>query len=67
MPLFLITKKITTYLTVDCADETQARAWNDRIVAALEAEGGFPIPDTMVDDFVAECNPDETTVALLED
>lgn len=66
MPLFLITKKITASLTVDCADAEQARAWGDKMVATLEDRDGNPIPADAVDDFEAECNPDETTIELLD-
>ena len=67
MPLFLITKRMTAYLSIDCADAEQARAWGDKIVATLEDKDGNPIPADAIDDFVAECNPDETTVELLDD
>jgi len=58
---------MTAYLSIDCADAEQARAWGDKIVATLEDQDGNPIPADAVDDFEAECNPDETTVELLDD
>lgn len=67
MPLYLIRKKITTYLTVDCGDINQAIAWSERIVATLEDDDGNSISPDVIDDFEASTNPDETTIELLDE
>ena len=67
MPRFLITKKITAYLTVNCNDEEQAQAWGGKIVATLEEPDGSQVSDDIVEDFEAECNPRETMIELLAD
>ncbi len=67
MPRFLITKKITAYVTVDCANRGEARSWSERILATLEDENGNQISPDAVDDFEAESSPKETRIELLED
>jgi len=67
MPLYLITKPMTAYLTVDCKDEEEATEWGKRIVAGLEDENGKPVPPRAVEEFVAEFYPAEMIVELLED
>lgn len=68
MPLFQITMKITAYLTVDCADEEQARAWSRRIVATLEDEEGNQIPPDAIDDFEADyCPKKDVMIELLDE
>jgi hypothetical protein len=68
MPRFLITMKITAYLTVDCADEEQARAWSRRIVATLEDEDGNQIPPDAIDDFEADyCLKNDIVIELLDE
>jgi hypothetical protein len=67
MPLYLIKKKITTYLTVDCDDINQAIAWSERIVATLEDDDGNSISLDAIDDFEASANPDEITIELLDE
>lgn len=68
MPLFLITKKITAYLTVDCANEEQAQAWSRRIVATLEDEDGNEIPPDTIDDFEADyCLKKDIVIELLDE
>jgi hypothetical protein len=67
MPLFLITQKMTAYLTVECADREEARAWGERIYATLEDEDGNPIPPDAVEEFEAESGTREMWIELLED
>ncbi len=67
MPLYFITKQITTYLTVNCNNVYEAHAWGKRIVAGLEDENGKPVPPRAVEEFVAEFYPAEMTVELLEE
>ena len=57
MPFYRIEKKMTATLTVECADEEEARAWVKRIVATLEDEEGHPIPLEAVEDFEADYSP----------
>jgi hypothetical protein len=65
MPLYLIEKKITAYLTLNCDDPNEALSWEKRIVATLEDEDGYPISPDVIDDFVATSNPNEVQVRLL--
>lgn len=67
MPLFLITKKMTAYLTVDCADEEQARAWSRRIVTTFEDEDGNGIPPDAIDDFEADYSLKDRGLSALAD
>ena len=67
MPLYFITKQMTAYLTVDCKDEEEARAWEMSIRATLEDEDGKPIPPNAIDDFEADYYPSEVIVELLEE
>ena len=59
MPLFQFEKKMAATLTVECADEEEARAWVKRIVATLEDEDGNPIPPGQVEDFEADYSPEK--------
>lgn len=61
MKQYLITKTITAQLVVNCADESEARKWEDRIVATLEDEAGNPIRQETKFEFVASCNPSESS------
>lgn len=65
MPLYLIEKKITAYLTVNCDNRDQAIAWSERIVATLEDENGNLIAPNMVEDFDASVTPSEITIEVL--
>ena len=67
MPEFLITMKITSYLTVNCADKEEAGKWAQNIVVTLEDQDGNPIPVDSIVDFVAEYNPDEVMVELVDE
>lgn len=67
MPLYIITKKITSTLVVECEDETEARVWSNRIVATLETEAGNIIPPESIQSFEAECVPMETLIEVLVD
>ena len=68
MPLFQIEKKMTATLTVKCANEDEARAWADRIVATLEDEDGNPIPPEAVEDFEADYSPDhDVSIEVLDE
>ena len=67
MPEFLITTKITSYLTVNCADKEEARIWAQNIVATLEDQDGNPILADSIVDFVAEYNPDEVRIELVDE
>jgi hypothetical protein len=67
MPIYLITKKITSTLVVECDDEAQARVWSDRIVAMLENEDGTVILPETVESFEADCVPMETVIERFED
>ena len=40
MPLFEITKLITTTLIVECASENEAMNWAEKIVADIQDENG---------------------------
>ena len=67
MPEFLITKRITSYLTVNCADREETGKWLQNIVATLEDQDGNPMPVESIVDFVAEYNPDEVKIELVDD
>ena len=67
MPFYRIEKKMTATLTVECADEEEARTWADRIVATLEDEDGNPIPLEAVEDFEADYSPKEDVAIELLD
>jgi len=64
---FLITTKITSYLTVNCADKEEARVWAQNIVATLEDHDGNPILADSIVDFAAEYNPDEVRIELVDE
>ena len=61
MKQYLITKTITAQLVVNCTDESEARKWEDRIVATLEDANGNPIPPQKKFEFAASCNPCESS------
>ena len=66
MKQYLITKTITAQLVVNCADEFEARKWNDRIVATLEDESGNPILARSDLEFEATVNPAEVRIEAVE-
>lgn len=66
MKQYLITKTITAQLVVNCADESEARKWEDRIVATLEDESGNLIPPCDDLEFVATVNPAEVRIQAVE-
>lgn len=65
MKQYLITKTITAQLVVNCADESEARKWEDRIVATVEDEAGNPIPLENKFEFAASCNPSESSHEII--
>jgi hypothetical protein len=67
MPLYLITKSITAYLTVNCDNLEQALNWSERVVATLEDVDGNPIAPNEIEDFEASSNPSEIEIELVED
>jgi hypothetical protein len=67
MKQYLITKIITAQLVVDCADEFEARKWEDRIVASLEDETGNSIPPQNELEFTASCSPSESSFEIVEE
>ena len=67
MKQYLITKTITAQLVVSCADEFEARKWEDRIVATLEDEMGNSIPPQNEFEFAASCNPSESSFEIVEE
>jgi hypothetical protein len=67
MPEFLIKTKIISYLTLNCANENEARSWARNIVATLEDQDGNPISADSIVDFVAEYNPDEVRIELVDE
>jgi hypothetical protein len=67
MPEFLIKTKITSYLTLNCANREEARAWVQNIVATLEDQDGNPVSVSSIVDFVAEYNPDEVRIELVDE
>jgi hypothetical protein len=66
MKQYLITKTITAQLVVNCADESEARKWEDRIVANLEDESGNSIPPRDNLEFVATQNPADVCIEAIE-
>lgn len=65
MKKFLITKKLTAELVVECDSEAEARAWAKTIVVTLEDDGGRPIELSENIDFVADSSPADCAVTLL--
>ena len=65
MPKFLVTKKITAELEVECANEDEARAWSEKIVAGLEDDEGKPVELTDSMEFVADSSPSDCSVEVL--
>ena len=66
MKQYLITKTITAQLVVNCADESEARKWKDRIVATLEDESGNPIPPRDDLEFAATLNPADVHIEPIQ-
>jgi len=54
MPLFEITKPITTTLIVECASEQEAINWADKIVAGIEDENGNLLQSKEIISFEAD-------------
>ncbi len=54
MPLFEITKPITTTLIVECASEQEAINWADKIVAGIEDENGNYLQSKEIVSFQAD-------------
>ena len=66
MKQYLITKTITAQLVVNCADESEARKWESRIVATLEDETGNSIPLQNEIEFAATSSPSESSFEIVE-
>ena len=66
MKQYLITKTITAQLVVNCADESEARKWKDRIVTTLEDESGNLIPPRDDLEFEATVNPAEVCLEPIQ-
>ncbi|MCX6894191.1 MAG: hypothetical protein NTZ16_01510 [Verrucomicrobia bacterium] len=66
MKQYLITKTITAQLVVNCANKSEARKWEDRIVASLEDDSGNPIPPRDDLEFVATQNSADVRIEPIQ-
>jgi hypothetical protein len=66
MKQYLITKTMTAQLVVNCADESEARKWENRIVASLEDESGNPISPRDDLEFESTMNPAEARIEAIQ-
>ncbi len=66
MPLFEITKPISTTLIVECASEQQASDWADKIVANIEDENGNYLQSEDIVSFEADVKFSEIKIKNLQ-
>ncbi len=66
MPVFEITKPITTTLTVECASEEEAINWANKIVATIEDENGNNMQSEEIVSFESDVKVSEIKVEHLQ-
>jgi len=66
MPLFEITKPITTTLIVDCKSEQEAINWADKIIANLEDEDGNCLQSREIVSFEADVKISKIKIKRLQ-